>query len=155
MRILPILLMMLISTQSYACAFKDYECIKQKQIQSHMPTKKYNDNPQKTYRYNEKIYINGTYDDSAVQLNHTYNHNIYVHAHNTNIRSDSGSGALVDIDSTSTNNKVNVNVSGHVRTNVRNLTSFDTCVALVCNRSNNSSGIKIRVNNATINTSIK
>lgn len=155
MKILSILLAMLISTHSYACAFKDYECMKQKQIQSHAPTQKYDNNPQRTYRYNEKIYISGTHDNSALQITDTYNHNIYVHAHNTNIRSDSGTGALVDIDSASTHNNIKLNVSGVATTNVRNMTSLETCVSLVCNRGSNNSGIKIKVDNAMINTTVR
>lgn len=155
MKALSILLAMLISTHGYACTLKDYECIKQKQIQSHAPTQKYNHTIEKTYRHNEKIYVNGSYDSSAVHLDDTYNHNVYVRSHNTNIRSNHGTGTLVSIDSNSKHNKIHLDVSGNLTTDVRNLTSLDTCVSLVCNQSDNTNGIKIRVNNANVNTTIK
>lgn len=129
--------------------------MKEKQFKSNMPTQKYNDTQQKTYRYNEKIYVSGTHDSSAVNLSDTHNHNIYIHSHNTNIRSDSGTGTLVDIDSSAKHNKVTVEVSGGLTTNARNMTSLDTCISLVCNRGNNNSDIKIRVDNANINTNVK
>lgn len=149
-----ILLLALICTHSYACGTKDYDCIKEQYNQSKKAVYNYDNKYQKEYNYNEKIIVKGQYDSSPVKLDGRYNHNIRVYANGTNINSSTGTASIVDIKPLAYHNQVTVNATGTIRQSASNMTSYDTCVALVCNRSSSEQGVIVNIRNAQVtNTS--
>lgn len=150
-----VLALVVMCTHSYACGVKDYDCIKEQYNQSKKATYGYDNKYQTGYNYNEKVIVKGQYDSSPVELDGRYNHNIRVYANGTNINSGTGTASIVNIRPSAYHNRVTVNATGTIRQSASSKASYDTCVALVCNRSSSGQGVIVNIRNAQVTNTVK
>lgn len=157
MKYLIVVLLLSFFNTSYACGYKDYDCIKQQKNQNSLAVNQHTDKYNKDYHYNQKYFVYGNYDQTPVQLDSHHNHNIRIYAHNSHVTSNHSDAAIVSIDNSSRHNNITLNATGNIRNTSTNndIRSSAICVSLVCNHGDNAKGITVNIKDANITNTVK